>query len=160
MICNLYVLCPFPLLPHLLALTVATGRSTLAVVAACLDRVIVAVTVVRVELALAGTASLASASVLLLELCDREPLSLVNTLLKQHDSILVHGELIQLLVQCLFNALVDLHIVLGHKCNRLAGASSTGCATNTMNVVLGVVGQVVIQNNINRGDIQTSNQMR
>ena len=137
------------LFPHLFASPVSSGSTALAPVSTSLHGIIIPVIVILVEQTLVTTSTaLASIGMLLLQLCDGESLRLCDTLLKKHDRILVRGELFQFFVKSLLNALVHLDVILSDECDRFSRTTSAGCTTDTMDVVLGVVGKIVIENNV------------
>lgn len=54
------------------------------------------------------------------------------------------------------DSLVQLDVVLRHKCKRAAGPSGASRPTDTMDVVLGVPWDLKVDNDVHRGDVKAS----
>mmetsp|Transcript_631 Transcript_631/g.1454 ORF Transcript_631/g.1454 Transcript_631/m.1454 type:complete len:350 (+) Transcript_631:144-1193(+) len=82
------------------------------------------------------------------------PLRVSHTFRQQHHLLLLRREELHLfLCQCL-NSLKAFHIVLGDKCDGAACVACARRAANTVDVVLRVSGDVVVQHKVNQRNVQ------
>jgi hypothetical protein len=61
-----------------------------------------------------------------------------------------------LLAEEMFDSLVEFNVVLSHHRDGFSRATCARCSTDAMNVVLAVCWDVVVQHNVDVGDVQTS----
>mmetsp|Transcript_2733 Transcript_2733/g.7566 ORF Transcript_2733/g.7566 Transcript_2733/m.7566 type:complete len:317 (-) Transcript_2733:770-1720(-) len=107
--------------------------------------------------AIAATTSLARVLLLVVarsHLHRRVPLCLPNPLHEQHNFFLWCREGLELLAKHVLDALVDLNIVLRYDGDGAAGTASACSTTHAVDVVLRVRRQLVIDDQIDRRDIE------
>ena len=92
-----------------------------------------------------------------LHLLNRHPASLGDTLSQQGDLLRIRRPQLHLFApQCPFDALDKLDIVLRDERYGLPGASGTGSTADAVDVVLRVCRYIVVDNDINVRNIQTT----
>lgn len=83
-------------------------------------------------------------------------LCLLNTGLESHDFLLFGRVLDELLAQGSLYALVEFDIVLRNHANGHTGFTSSGSTADSVNICLGILGQIVVEDDVDLGDIQTT----
>ena len=100
--------------------------------------------------------SVAALDPLLLDLRRRQPCRFIHAIAQERDFLLVNRPQLHLLPDDLLDAQHKLDVVLRNERDRLAGAPRTRCTPDAVDVVFGVCGDVVVDDDVNRGDIETS----
>ena len=93
---------------------------------------------------------------LVLELIRRSPTRLVHPLAQQRDLLFVRRPLLHALPCNRLYTLYKLDVVLRYKRDRLPGTACTSRTANSMDVVFGMCRHVVVDHDVDMGDIQTS----
>ncbi|KAJ6445392.1 DNA-directed RNA polymerases I, II, and III subunit RPABC4 [Purpureocillium lavendulum] len=84
------------------------------------------------------------------------PLCFLDAALERHDLFLLCRIRIELLTHGCLYPLVQLQIILRDETQGDTGLAGTGGTTDTVNVRLGVGGQIVIEHHVHLGDIETT----
>mmetsp|Transcript_106745 Transcript_106745/g.307038 ORF Transcript_106745/g.307038 Transcript_106745/m.307038 type:complete len:222 (-) Transcript_106745:170-835(-) len=71
-----------------------------------------------------------------------------------HNGVLEFRELVELLAEEVLDALEELDVVLGHECDRAPRSAGARRAANAMDVVLGVLGNVVVDDEVHGRHVQ------
>ena len=122
-----------------------------------LYNIIIPISVIRPSSVPPPLLSMTAPHALLLHLLNCYPACFVYPLSQQRDLFRIRRPQLHLLPsKCLFNALNELHVVLRDKRYRLPGASGTGGTADAMDVVLGVCRNIVVDDDVDVGNIQAA----